>query len=206
MLRRLLVAGGIALVLALLVTAGIHNLRDRRATMQQAAAAKVDLTPVASGAAADAMPAELGRDLRGTAAPNFQLTSIDGRHIQLADLKGKTVIVNFWATYCGPCRQEMPWFEEFAKKYAGDQLVVLGLDYEDGVTKDEVEKAARKAGVSYPILMADDKTAKAYGLGDYLPVTYYVNAQGKVIAQSPGAPTKDEMEATIRKALASSGT
>ncbi|SEG54949.1 Thiol-disulfide isomerase or thioredoxin [Bryocella elongata] len=204
MLRRVLVAGGIALVLAVLVTAGIHNLRDRRAAMQQAAAQHVDLTPVASGDAADAIPPELGRDLRGKAAPDFTLTTLDGRHIQLADLKGKTVIVNFWATYCGPCRVEMPWFEEFGKKYANDKLVVLGLNYEDGVTRDDVAKAVKKTGVTYPILMADDKTAKAFGLGDYLPVTYYVDAKGEVVDQSPGAPTKDQMEATIKKAIARS--
>lgn len=196
-------------MLAVLVTAGVHNLRERRAAMQQASANRVDLTPVASGAAADAsdaIPAELGRDLRGKAAPDFTLTTIDGRHIELSDLKGKTVIVNFWATYCGPCRLEMPWFEEFGKKYASNQLVVLGLDYEDGVTKDDVTKAAKKAGVTYPILMADDKTAKAFGLGDYLPVTYIVDAKGKIVEQTPGAPTKDQMEATIRRALAESQT
>lgn len=205
MVRRVLVAAGIALVLALLVTAGLHNLRDRRASMQQAAAAKMDLTPVASGAAADdSIPAELGKDLRGKAAPDFKLTTLDGRHIQLADLKGKTVVVNFWATYCGPCRLEMPWFEEFAQKYSSDQLVILGLDYEDGVTKDDVAKAAKKVGVTYPILMADDATAKNWGLGDYLPVTYYLDAKGNVVAQTPGAPTKDQMEAEIRKAIAAS--
>jgi thiol-disulfide isomerase/thioredoxin len=199
-----LVAGGIALVLAVLATAGVHNLKERRAAMQQASATHVDLTPVATGAAADAIPPELGTDLRGKQAPNFMLTTVDGRHIQLSDLKGKTVIVNFWATYCGPCRVEMPWFEEFGKKYANDQLVVLGLDYEDGVTKDDVTKAAKKVGVTYPILMADDKTAKAFGLGDYLPVTYYVDAKGQVVEQTPGAPTKDQMEAAIRKALSRS--
>jgi thiol-disulfide isomerase/thioredoxin len=205
MVRRTLVAAGIALLLALLVTAGLHNLRTRREAMQEAAAQHVDLTPVVTGKAADnAIPSELGKDLRGQMAPDFSLTTLDGRKVKLSDLRGKTVMVNFWATYCGPCRLEMPWFDEFGKKYAGDQLVVLGLDDEEGVTKDDVAKAAKRAGVTYPILMADDKTEKAYGLGDYLPVTFYIDAKGTVVAQTPGAPTKDEVEALIQKTLAAS--
>ena len=74
--------------------------------------------------------------------PAFSLKDVNGKTVSLADYKGRPVVVNFWATYCGPCREEMPWFQEFTQKYPG--LVVLGLDEEDGVTVEQVKKAAAR--------------------------------------------------------------
>ncbi|MES2392408.1 MAG: TlpA disulfide reductase family protein [Acidobacteriota bacterium] len=204
MARRFGVLVAMLAVLALLVVAGAHNLAKRRAAMQAAAAQHVTLQPAEAAGSSDGSDS-LGKDMVGKVVPEFTLATPEGKKVSLADYKGKTVIVNFWATYCGPCREEMPWFQEFSQKYAGRNLVVLGLDQEDGVTKEQVAKAASKIGVTYPILIANDKVAGAFGLGDYLPVTYYVSSQGKIIVQTPGAPTKDEMESYIQKALAAGG-
>ena len=141
----------------------------------------------------------LGKDLRGKAAPDFTLESVDGKKVSLASYKGKPMIINFWATYCGPCKLEMPWFEEFTHKYAAQGLQVIGIDDEDGVTPAQVKSAAQKAGVTYPILLDTQANGSAYGLGDYLPVTYYIDAKGNVLEQTPGAPSKDTIEANIRK-------
>ena len=191
-------------VVGLLFVAGVHNLRKRRAAIQLAEANHVNLTP-ASAAGSESSSDGMGTSLIGKVAPNFTLTSLDGKKVSLADYKGKPVVVNFWATYCGPCKLEMPWFQEFSQKYQAQGLTVLGLDDEDGVTKDDVQKAAKKIGVSYPILIANDKVGSAFGLGDYLPVTYYVNAKGVVVEQTPGAPSKDEVEANVRKAIGVGG-
>jgi thiol-disulfide isomerase/thioredoxin len=200
--RRLSVVVAMLLLVGLVLVAGVHNLRARRQAMQAAAAAHhVDLVP-GTATPSNADSSGLGTDIRGKIAPNFTLYTVDGKKVSLADFKGKPVIVNFWATYCGPCKLEMPWFEEFHKKYAAQGLVVLGLDDEDGVTKDEVAKAAQHIGVTYPILMANDKVGTAFGLGDYLPVTYYVSSKGVVVEETPGAPSKDEMEGYIQKTLA----
>ena len=70
--------------------------------------------------------------LEGKAAPGFTLLDTSGKKVSLADYKGKPVVVNFWATWCGPCRLEMPWFEEFSAKYKDQGLVVLGISEDDG--------------------------------------------------------------------------
>ncbi len=186
-------------VIAALFWAGVHNLHARRATM---AGNRIDLIPANGGPAGDAaLPDAEGAGLRGKPAPSFALTDTDGKKVSLGDYKGHPVVVNFWATWCGPCKLEMPWFQEFSNKYKPQGLVVLGLAQDDGASRDDVASAAKKIGVSYPILMPDEKVAKAYGGVDYLPETFYVDRTGKVVAITAGAPSKDQMEATIQQAI-----
>ncbi len=202
MVRRLGVLGAMVLVIVGLAWAGVVNLRARRAAV---AAAHVDLIPAKGSSENDkeATDAE-GTQLQGKPAPEFTLVSTDGKKVALSDFKGRPVIVNFWATWCGPCKLEMPWFEEFGKKYAGQGLVVLGVNQDEDKTPAEVATAARRIGVSYPVLMPDKKetVSKAYGGVEYLPETFYVDRNGKVAGVSAGAPTKDEMEGLIELALA----
>jgi thiol-disulfide isomerase/thioredoxin len=198
MVRRVGVLAAMVLVIAALAWAGVANLRARR---NAANAAHVELRP----AKADngSLPEVQGGELRGKPAPSFTLVSTDGKKVSLSDFKGHPVIVNFWATWCGPCKLEMPWFEEFRKRYAAQGLVVLGLNQDDGMAPAEVEQTARKIGVSYPVLMPDKESivSKAYGGVDYLPETFYVDKAGKVAAISAGAPSKDQMEGLIELAL-----
>jgi thiol-disulfide isomerase/thioredoxin len=206
--RRVSVVVVMLAVVGLLAGAGMYNFRARKQAMERAREAHITLTPDGSGGTVSmggGAPDALGTDLIGKPAPGFDLPTLDGKKVSLANYAGHPVIVNFWATYCGPCRLEMPWFEEFSKKYAAQGLQVVGIDDEEGVTKQQVRDAAQKIGVSYPILLADSKTESAFGLGDYLPVTYYIDAQGKVEAQTPGAPSKDQMEANIHKILPAMG-
>jgi len=126
---------------------------------------------------------------------------ISGKKVTLDDFKGHPVVINFWATYCLPCKLEMPWFEEFTKKYGGQGLVVLGVDQDEDMPKEQVAAAAKKTGVDYPILMPSKTIAKDYALGDYLPETIYVDKTGKIVEESVGTPTKDEMEAEVRKVI-----
>ena len=99
----------------------------------------------------------------------------------------------------------MPWFEEMAAKYQAQGLVVLGLDQDEGEQDSVIATAAKKVGVTYPILLPDDKVAKAYQLGDYLPETFYVGKNGVVVEQTVGAHAKDELEADIQKTIAAGG-
>lgn len=192
--------------IALLVWAGVENFHDRKLKMQaarekaaqQASLVKDGSTPVATTGGDEA---PLGKDLRGKPAPAFTLATVDGKKVSSADFKGKPMVINFWATYCGPCKLEMPWFQEFSKKYADKGLQVVGIDDEEGVSKEQVADAAKKIGVTYPILIDTNTNASAFGLGDYLPMTFYVDAKGVVVAQTPGAPSKDEVEANIQKIL-----
>jgi thiol-disulfide isomerase/thioredoxin len=196
--RRLAVLGAVLVVMLALVWAGVRNLKERRAAIANSRANEVVLTKADPNAGAMDMGAA---SIRGQVAPAFTLVDLSGKKVSLADYKGHPVVINFWATYCGPCKLEMPWFQEMIAKYQGDGLVVLGLDEDEGMGKEEVAASAKKVGVTYPILLPDDKVAKAYQLGDYLPETFYVGKDGKVVEQTFGVNSKDALEADVRKAI-----
>ncbi len=200
MVRRFGVLAVMLLVVVGLAWAGVVNLRERRAAIE---ANHIELIPVKAGAAEAGAPDAEGAQLQGKLAPAFTLVGTDGKKVSLSQFKGRPVIVNFWATWCGPCKLEMPWFEEFSKKYGGQGLVVLGLNQDDGMAPAEVAKVAKRIGVSYPVLMPDkdEVVSKAYGGVDYLPETFYVNRAGKVINISAGAPSKDQMESLVQAVL-----
>ncbi len=141
MVRRFGVLAGMLLVIAGLAWAGVVNLRARRATVE---GTHVELIPAAAAAAGAGAPDAEGAGLQGKPAPSFTLVNTAGRKVSLSDFKGKAVIVNFWATWCGPCKLEMPWFEEFSRKYAPQGLVVLGLNQDDGMAPGEVSRVAKK--------------------------------------------------------------
>ncbi len=204
MARRFGVLAAMFVVIASLFWAGVHNLKARRAALE---ANKIVLIPVKDGVPADAgaPPDSEGASLRGRAAPAFTLTSTDGKPVSLAEYKGHPVVVNFWATWCGPCKLEMPWFQEFSTKYKPQGLVVLGLSQDDGATPGDVATAAKKIGVNYPILMPNDKVTKAYGGVEYLPETFYIDKTGKVLTVASGVPSKDQMEAEIQQTIAAGG-
>jgi peroxiredoxin len=189
----------------LIVVAGAHNLRHRQTEMQKAQQ-EVQLTP-ANSAATSADPSDdpAAKVLLGKSAPSFTLVDLDGKKVSLADYKGHAVVLNFWATYCGPCKLEMPWFQDLQNKYKDKGLVVLGLDQDDGMAVKEVAAASKRVGVTYPILMPDDKVAKSYQLSDYIPETFYVDKSGKIVEQTIGAHSKNELEADIQKAIGSGG-
>ena len=190
----------------MMLWAGWHNLRERRLAMQQAEANHVVLTPAKPG---DSTQSGGGEDdtpkLRGKAAPGFTLLTLDGKKVSLADYKGHAVLVNFWATWCAPCKIEMPWFEELRVKYAGQGFEILGLVDDADAGKDEIAKVAKKTGVTYPLLLTDGKVQKAYGGLEYLPMSFYVDKNGVVVEETAGLGSKDEIEANIKKTIASGG-
>jgi thiol-disulfide isomerase/thioredoxin len=189
--------------IALLLWAGWHNLRERRLAMQKAQENHVVLVP---GKAADAEQAPSDSEqphMLGKVAPAFTLTDLDGKKVSLSDFKGRPVLVNFWATWCGPCKVEMPWFEEFHKQYAAQGFEILGLTDDVDAGKDTITKVAHKIGVSYPILLTDGKVQTAYGGLDVLPMSFYVDRNGVVVEETAGLGGKDEIEAHIKKTIAS---
>jgi len=133
----------------------------------------------------------------GHTAPPFVLKQADGKTVSLASHKGQVVLLNFWATWCAPCRVEMPWFEEFSKTYANRGLVVLGVSLDDGGWK-AVQPAISKLKVSYPIVLGDGKIMKSYGMGDLLPATFLIDRTGKIRAVKVGFGDKVEFEKNHR--------
>jgi thiol-disulfide isomerase/thioredoxin len=140
-------------------------------------------------------------DFREKPAPSFTLKTVDGKSVSLSEYKGKAVLLNFWATWCGPCKLEMPWLIQMQKKYSAQGFTVLGISEDDGSTK-EVSDFMAKMGVDYPVLMYNDQMNKAYGGIDYLPTSYYIGRDGKVVIESGGLISESEMEANIQKILA----
>ena len=192
-----LMLGLMVVGISMLLWAGWHNLRERRLAMQRAQENRVTLTPAKPGDAGDATE-EL--KLQGKVAPAFALRDLDGKKVALSDYKGRPVLVNFWATWCAPCKLEMPWFEQFRKQYAGQGFEILGIA-EDDAGKDEIAKTAKRTGVTYPILLTDGKVAPAYGGIDVLPVSFYIDRSGTIAEETAGLGSKDEIEAHIKKIL-----
>ncbi|GAC1361109.1 MAG: hypothetical protein NVSMB3_09260 [Acidobacteriaceae bacterium] len=184
----------------LMFWAGWHNLRERRLAMERT---HVTLTP-ANGGEAKAEEGE-GLKLRGKAAPGFTLMTMEGKKVSLSDYRGKAVLVNFWATWCAPCKVEMPWFEQLRTQYAGQGFEVLGLVDDVDAGNEQIAKVARKTGVTYPLLLTDGKVQTAYGGLDYLPLSFYVNKDGMVVEETAGLGSKDEIEAKIKETIASGG-
>jgi thiol-disulfide isomerase/thioredoxin len=202
------VFGVMVVGIALLLWAGWHNLRERRLAMEKAQENHVVLVPEKGGAAADAdaeSPEAEAARMRGKPAHPFTLVTLDGKKVSLSDYNGRPVLVNFWATWCGPCKVEMPWFEEFNKQYSGQGLVILGLADDVDAGKDAIARVAKKTGVTYPILLTDGKVQKAYAPGgmDYLPMSFYVDRNGVIVEETAGLGGKDEIEAHIKKTIAS---
>ena len=121
-------------------------------------------------------------------APDFELATLDGETVRLSDLRGRTVVINFWATWCGPCRVEIPQFSSFAE--AHPEVPVLGIAT-DG-TPGELKAASKKLGITYPVLRADAATVRAYGV-DTLPTTVIVGPEGTVAAAHAGILTRPQL-------------
>jgi thiol-disulfide isomerase/thioredoxin len=147
-------------------------------------------------------PSKMVGDVRGVAAPNFDLATLDGHRVKLSDYRGKAVLLNFWATWCSPCKVEMPWFVELQKKYGNDGLVILGIAMDDS-DAPKIAQFASEMGVNYPVLLGTDKVSEQYGNVEFLPTSFYIDREGKIIGKGTGLLGRGEIEDNVRKALAS---
>jgi peroxiredoxin len=138
--------------------------------------------------------------LSGQQAPDFTLTALDGKTMKLSDLRGKAVLLNFWATWCEPCKVEMPWFVDLQNKYASQGLQVVGVAMDDA-SPSEISSFAKKLGVNYPVLIGKEEVGAQYGGIEYLPSTFYITRDGKILDHVFGLVSKSEIETNIQKAL-----
>jgi thiol-disulfide isomerase/thioredoxin len=135
-----------------------------------------------------------------TPAPDFTLESLDGKNMTLSDLRGKAVLLNFWATWCTPCKIEMPWFVELQKQYGPDGLQVVGVAMDDS-GKDDIAKFAKDMGVNYPVLIGKEAVGDAYGGVPALPETFFIGRDGKIVDKIIGLKGRADIEESIKKAL-----
>jgi thiol-disulfide isomerase/thioredoxin len=144
--------------------------------------------------------ASAARITQSTVAPDFSLESLDGKTMRLSDLRGKAVLLNFWATWCGPCKIEMPWFVDLQNQYGSQGLQIVGVAMDDG-SKEDIAKFAKDMGVNYPILIGKDSVGDQYGGVPALPESFLIARDGKVIDKIVGLRGKSEIEDAIKKAL-----
>ncbi len=134
------------------------------------------------------------------AAPDFTLTDATGRPVRLAELRGKVVLLNFWATWCGPCRVETPWFVEFEKAYRGDGLEVLGIALDDGGWQP-VRTFMSENQINYRVMLGGDAIARLYGGVESMPTTLVIDRAGRIAATHVGLTAQEvyrtEIEATL---------
>src|SRR5258708_11075121 len=133
-------------------------------------------------------------------APDFTLDSLEGKSMRLSDLRGKAVLLNFWATWCGPCKVEMPWFVELQKQYGSQGLQIVGVAMDDA-SKDDIAKFAKDMGVNYPVLIGKEAVGDAYGGVPALPESFFIGRDGKIVDKIIGLKGKTEIQDSISNTL-----
>ena len=124
----------------------------------------------------------------GEKSPSFELTGIDGEKISSEDFEGKVVLVNFWATWCGPCRQEIPDFIEAYEEMKKKGLVIIGLAVAD--SEKRVKSYVERNKINYPIAMATDDVVRAFSPGEFIPTTIVLDSEGNIIDKHVGTLDK----------------
>ena len=149
---------------------------------------------------APAASAHINDAWTGKPAPAFLLNTLDGRGVKLSDFRGKVVLLNFWATWCAPCRVEMPWLADFYSRYQGQGLEIVGVSVDDDA-RDRVAAFVHARNVNYTIVLKDEGVADAYGGLRFLPQSFFIGRDGNIVKQTFGVRGKEDFENDIRQAL-----
>ena len=145
----------------------------------------------------------------GDPEPELTLKDLDGKEVSLRDLKGKVVLVNFWATWCEPCRVEIPWLIEINQKYSPKGLVILGISEDDDgmavvapfVAKERFDVNGQKLPMNYRILIGNEDTENKFGGLIGLPTSILISREGKQIKRITGIISYDEITRAIESQL-----
>lgn len=143
-------------------------------------------------------PVAAGNQAENT--PGFTLKDLTGRTVRLSDYRGKVTLLNFWATWCPPCRAEMPELIELQKRYQDRGLQIIGITYPP-YRRSRVRGVMKSLGVHYPVLLGTRKVAALYSVGEVLPVTIVIDRQGKLRDRILGILTPEEFEEKVAPLL-----
>ena len=207
MKRNTVVLGVVLFILGTFAWAGWANFeyRQQAAQLLLASAERGMLVADPQGG-----PPEYVSPLVGKPAPAIELEDVAGKKVSLAEFKGKAVLINFWATWCAPCKIETPWLVDLRNQYGPQGFEVLGISADDidrnnakrfGEEKDEIAEFTTKMHIPYPVLIDGSTLSDAYGGLDELPMSFYVDRNGVVVAAQMGLTSKSEIEGNIKKAM-----
>jgi cytochrome c biogenesis protein CcmG/thiol:disulfide interchange protein DsbE len=138
----------------------------------------------------------------GFRAPDFTLQTIDGRTLQLADLLGRPLVINYWTTWCVPCKQEMPILEELNKEYAAKGIVFLSVNAIDQDSLDKVQALVAEMGLSFPVMLDKGHQFADEYQAIFFPTTFIVDAKGVIREVNLGDSTEEELRSSLERLLA----
>src|SRR5262249_35842505 len=134
------------------------------------------------------------------AAPDFELKDATGKNVKLSDFKGKVVLLNFWATWCGPCKIEIPWFIDFQQQYKDRDFVILGVSMDDDGWKS-VKPYIELKKINYRVMIGTEELSTLYGGVDALPTTFMIDREGRVASRHDGLVSKSDYVSEIQDLL-----
>jgi cytochrome c biogenesis protein CcmG/thiol:disulfide interchange protein DsbE len=141
-----------------------------------------------------------GREVPSAGAPSLEFTvpDMNGADVRLSDFLGRPVLVNFWATWCPPCKAEIPWLMEFAERYRSQRLAVVGISVDD--SPEDIRRFAADAKVNYPMLvgLGQHELLEAFDASAVIPVSWFIKADGTLFAKAQGIHSKEWFENKIK--------
>jgi thiol-disulfide isomerase/thioredoxin len=138
--------------------------------------------------------------LRADPAPPWTLQDLHGKTVNLSDFRGKIVVLDFWATWCPPCRAEIPHFIDLQKQYGDQGLAVIGISLDDG-GPDAVADFVKKSGINYTIVLGNGDVTERYGHIQGIPTTFVINQQGNIVSKYAGLTEASVIEGDVKKLL-----
>jgi len=180
-----------AMLLGLGLFVALGCTKDDRAEASQPRA-----TPPAEKPAAEPMRVQTPMNPARQKAPDFELALIDGTPIRLSELEGQVVLIDFWATWCGPCRMSIPHLVELQTELAERSFTVLGISL-DRTGSDGVASFASRLGINYPVAMGTGEVQRAYGGVPSIPTAFLVDREGYVVRMFRGYQPKDVLKKEI---------
>jgi thiol-disulfide isomerase/thioredoxin len=189
------------LLLGLLVVGAAYNFGEKQKQVEQIKDQAIQEN--ATSVSPDEM-VETGPKV-GAAAPNFDLETLSGEKVKLSDLRGKKVLVNFWATWCGPCREEMPDLEKFYQEFKGENIEVIAVNLTSYELKEEnVREFVDTFEMSFSVLLDSDGAMYDQYQVYYVPTNYFINEKG-IITKKTGPLTYDQMVKFYQEAFVDEG-